>query len=217
MCVKMPKTIKEERLRWVIPIYNKEIKLVDAAKVCPHSKRSLERWLSAYRKQGEQGLEPQSTRPKTQPKETPIRIKEIILELRRKTGLCALKLSWKLEKNGIIIHPRTIGKIIKKEGLTRKYRTKKIKYKYVKFPLRPGELVEIDIKYVPGRIKGLRYYQFTAIDCSSRWRYLKVYDDKSTTSAIRFFKELIKIAPLRIRAIKTDNDACFTNRYVGLC
>jgi len=74
MCVKMPKTIKEERLRWVIPIYNKEIKLVDAAKVCPHSKRSLERWLSAYRKQGEQGLEPQSTRPKTQPKETPIRI-----------------------------------------------------------------------------------------------------------------------------------------------
>jgi len=170
MCVKMPKTIKEERLRWVIPIYNKEIKLVDAAKVCPHSKRSLERWLSAYRKQGEQGLEPQSTRPKTQPKETPIRIKEIILELRRKTGLCALKLSWKLEKNGIIIHPRTIGKIIKKEGLTRKYRTKKIKYKYVKFPLRPGELVEIDIKYVPGRIKGLRYYQFTAIDCSSRWR-----------------------------------------------
>lgn len=79
----MPKTIKEERLRWVLPIYNKEIRLVDAAKVCPHSKRSLERWLSAYRKHGKAGLEPKSTRPKTNPKETPIRIKETVIELRK--------------------------------------------------------------------------------------------------------------------------------------
>jgi len=28
----MPKTIKEERLRWILPIFNKEIRLKDAAK-----------------------------------------------------------------------------------------------------------------------------------------------------------------------------------------
>jgi hypothetical protein len=39
----MPKTVKGERLRWILPIHNKEIKLVDAAKVCPYSKRTLER------------------------------------------------------------------------------------------------------------------------------------------------------------------------------
>jgi len=211
----MSKTIKEERLRWVLPIYNKEIKLVDVVKVCPYSKRSLERWLAAYRKHGEEGLEPKSTAPRSHPRETPIRIKERIIELRRQTKLCALKLSWKLEKEGVIVHPRTIGKIIKEEGLARRYRTKKIKYQYLKLPLRPGELVEIDIKYVPGRVRGRRYYQFTAIDCASRWRYLKIYGDKSTTSALRFFRELMKMAPFRVRAIKTDNDACFTNRYVG--
>ena len=32
MCINMPKTIKEERLRWILPIHNKEIKLVDIAK-----------------------------------------------------------------------------------------------------------------------------------------------------------------------------------------
>ena len=211
----MSKTIKEERLKWVLPIYNKQIKLVDVVKVCPHSKRSLERWLSAYRKHGINGLEPKSTRPKSNPNETPIRIKERVIELRKETKLCALKLSWRLEKDGVIIHPRTVGKIIKKQGLTRRYKTKKIQYKYVKFPLRPGELVEIDVKYVPGRIKGLRYYQFTAIDCSSRWRYLEVYDDISTNSALKFFKELIRVAPFRVRAIKTDNGAYFTNRYTG--
>ena len=97
----MPKTIKEERLRWILPIYNKEIKLVDAIKVCPHSKRSLERWLSLYREYGESGLIPQSTRPKTSPSETPIRLKERVIELRKETKLCALKLGWKLEKENI--------------------------------------------------------------------------------------------------------------------
>ena len=211
----MPKNIVEERLRWVLPIYHKQIKLVDAAKVCKHSKRSLERWLSAYRKHGVKGLEPKSTRPKSNPKETPIRIRERIIELRKETKKCALKLQWNLEKQGIKIHYQTIQKIIKKEGLTRKYRIRRIKYKYIKAQLEPGELVEIDIKYVPGRVNGLRYYQFTAIDCASRWRHLKIYDDRSNFSAIRFLKEVIKKAPFSIRAIKTDNDFVFTNRYTG--
>ena len=39
MCINMSKTIKEERLRWITPIINKEIRLIDIAKVCPCSKR----------------------------------------------------------------------------------------------------------------------------------------------------------------------------------
>lgn len=215
MCIIMPKTIKQERLRWILPIYNKQIKLVDVAKVCPHSQRSLERWLSAYRKYGEAGLEPKSTRPKTNPNETSIRIKEEIISLRKETKECAQVLKWKLLDKGVNINVRTIGKIIKHEGLTRKYRIRKVTYKYVKALLQPGGLVEIDIKYVPHKIQGKRYYQFTAIDCTSRWRYLKVYDDMGNGSAINFLKEVIKKAPFTIRAIKTDNGSCFTNRYTG--
>lgn len=211
----MPKTIKEERLRWVLPIYNKEIKIVDAAKVCPHSQRTLERWLASYKKEGAVCLEPKSTKPKTNPKETPIRIKERVIELRRETKLCAEKLKWKLEKEGIALHKNTIHKIIKQEGLTRKYRVRKLKYKYIKVPLNKGELVEIDVKYVPDLIGNKQYYQFTAIDCASRWRYLKIYDDYSNFNSIKFLEELIKIAPFRVRAIKTDNGSNFTNRYIG--
>ena len=211
----MAKTIKEERLRWVLPIIQKEIKLVDAIKVCPYGQRSLERWVASYKQFGHAGLEPKSTQPKTNPKETPIAIKESILKLRRETKLSAKKLAWKLEKENIKVHPRTIGKIIKREGLTRKYRIRKIKYKYIKAQLKTGELVEIDIKFVPKRLKNKRFYQFTAIDCSSRWRYLKIYEDESSFSAINFLKELINVAPFNIQAIKTDNGSCFTNRYTG--
>ena len=211
----MPKTIKEERLRYILPIYNKEVKLKDAAKVSPHSKRSLERWIAAYKKYGEAGLEPKSTRPRTSPNETPIRIKEKVIELRKETKLCARKLNWKLKKDNIILHENTVHKFIKGEGLVRKYRIRKLKYKYIKVPLARGELVEIDVKYVPDLIKNEQYYQFTAIDCASRWRYLKIYDNYSNSDSIDFLEELIKIAPFRIRAIKTDNGTNFTNRYVG--
>jgi len=215
MCIKMPINIKEERLRWVLPIYNKEIRLIDAAKVCSHSKRSLERWLAAYREYGEDGLEPKSTRPKTNPHETPIRLKERIIATRKDTNKCAIKLKWQLKKEGIEIHENTIQKIIKKEGLVRKYRIRKLKYKYIRIPLAKGELVEIDVKYVPDPIKNRKYYQFTAIDTASRWRYLKIYDSYSNSDSIDFLKKLIQVAPFRIRAIKTDNGSNFTNRYIG--
>jgi hypothetical protein len=76
MAIQMAKTIKEERLRWVLPIAYGQVRLVDVAKVCPHSKRSLERWLAKCKKHGDWSLEPKSTEPKTQPRETPIWIKE---------------------------------------------------------------------------------------------------------------------------------------------
>jgi transposase len=211
----MPTTIKEERLRWVLPIARKEVRLKDVAKVCPHSKRSLERWLAAYREYGEEGLIPVSTRPRSNSNETPIRIKERIVELRKKKKTCALKLKWQLEKENIFIHKNTVHKIIKNEGLVRRYRVRKLKYKYIKIPLSPGELVEIDVKFVPETVENKQYYQFTAIDCATRWRYLKIYDDYSNFNSIRFLEKLIAVASFRIRAVKTDNGSNFTNRYTG--
>jgi transposase InsO family protein len=215
MCTKLPNNALEERLRWVLPIINKQIRLIDACKVFPGGSRTLERWVSDYRKYETKGLTPKSTRPKSQPNETSIRIKERIIELRKETKLCAKKLNYKLRKENITVSDRLVNKIIKTEGLTRKYRVRKLKYKYIKVPLLPGELVEIDIKYVPKRLKNKKYYQFTAIDCASRWRHLEVYDDMGNGRVIEFLNKLIEIAPFKIKAIKTDNGSCFTNRYTG--
>lgn len=215
MAISMSKTIKEERLRWVLPIVHKEIKLTDAAKVCPYSKRSVERWAAAYREYGEEGLELKSTARKTQENETPIRIKEHIIELRKQTKKCALKLHWQMEKEGLMVPARTIGEILKREGLVRKYRVKRMKYKYLKATLRPGELMEIDVKYVPGSIADRQYFQYTAIDRASRWRHLAVYDEQVNHHSVLFLREVIARAPFVILAIKTDNHATFTNYYTG--
>lgn len=211
----MAKNIQEERFRWIEPIINKEKRMVAVAQICPHSLRSLKRWKKAYEEHGIEGLIPKSTKPKTQPNETPIRIKEEVIALRKKTKLCAKKLHWKLAKQGLIVPERTIGKILKDEGLVKKYRKKKIVYKYIKVQRRPGELIEIDVKHVPGPIKGRKYYQYTCIDTASRWRHLEVFDQESTYHSIEFLKIVMKKFPYTIQAIKTDNHSTFTNYYLG--
>jgi len=211
----MPNSTKEEKYRWIKPILDKEITIKQMTRVCPFSERTLKYWLSSFRRGGLDELANKSTRPKSHPEETSIRIKERIVELRKATGLCAKKLNYKLAKEKVIVSNRLIGKILKSENLVRKYRVRKLKYRYVKVPLLAGELMEIDIKYVPKRVQGMRYYQFTAIDCASRWRYLKIYAGQYNEYSIAFLKEVLQVFPHRIRAIKTDNGMCFTNRYTG--
>lgn len=215
MAIHMAQDIQEERLRWVLPLADGSISWSEILKVCPYSKRTLERWLSAYRTGGRAALEPCSTRPKTNPKETPIALKEQVIALRKQTKLCALKLHWRLEKQGTRIHERTIGKILKDEGLVRKYRVRKVTYKYLRAKRSPGELVEIDVKHVPGTVAGRRYFQYTAIDTASRWRYLRIFDAEATYHSILFLKDVMQRFPYSITGIKTDNHSTFTNYYLG--
>jgi transposase InsO family protein len=191
------------------------MRLVDVAKVCPHSVRSLKRWKKAYLAGGMDGLIPKSTEPKSSPRETPIRIKEGVVTLRKTTKLCAQKLHWRLKKHGLVVPVSTIGKILKKEGLVRKYRVKKVTYKYLRAERKPGELMEMDVKYVPGAIQGRRYYQYTVIDTASRWRHLEVFDDQTTDHSIRMMEIVVARFPHQVRGLKTDNHSTFTNYYIG--
>jgi transposase InsO family protein len=216
MTIKMSQNIKEERWRWIKPIIDKEISIVSLVKVCPYSESSIKRWLKAFKRGGVEALESKSTEPKTQPNETPIWIKERVIELRKETKLCAKKLHWRLSKQGLVVPVSTIGKILKDEDLVRKYRVRKIKYKYIKAERKPGELLEIDVKYVPGRIAGERYFQYTAIDTASKWRHLEVYSEQTNFHSILFLTKVIEIFKYKIQAIKTDNGSIFTNYYTSM-
>ncbi len=211
----MTQTLQQERYLWIKPLIQKKLTYAEVLKTCPHSKRSLERWVALFKHGGIEALMPQSTAPHTQPHETPIYLKEEIRILRKRTGLCALKLHWKLEKQGMLIHARTIGKILKQDGLVRKYRTKKTKYKYLRAERKPGELIEIDVKYVPGTVAGKRYYQYTAIDTATRWRYLRIFEEQTTFHSIRFLEDVMQRFPYQITGVKTDNGSIFTNYYLG--
>lgn len=104
---------------------------------------------------------------------------------------------------------------MKKEGLVRRYRIKRIKYKYIRAERKPGELIEVDVKYVPGNVENKQYFQYTAIDCASRWRCLKIFECQGTWESIKFLEEVIDRFPHPIQAVKTDNHSTFTSYYTG--
>ena len=82
----------------------------------------------------------------------------------------------------------------------------------------PGERVQIDVKHVPavcivGDAKGKKFYQYTAIDEFSRFRYVEAFEEASTYTSAIFLEHLLKAFPFKIECVQTDNGFEFTKRF----
>ncbi len=213
----MPQNEVEERYRWISPILKGELTIEQLTKVCPFSKRTIKYWLSNYRKYGSSGLTNQSRRPDSCPWQTPNDIYQKVVDLRNDFHIGGKKIFWKLQKQGIKISEKTVNRILKKEGLVRRYRTKRNPneiYQPQQFTV-PGEMIEVDVKYGIKLASHEWWYQFTAKDKASRWRLLYGYESQDNYCSLRFIDQLLAKVPFQIKAIKTDNGSIFTNRATG--
>lgn len=213
----MPESKQQVRYQWISPILDSQLSIVDVCKVCPFSERTIKYWLNRYRRSGVGGLLDRSTRPHSSPNQTAGWIEEKIKDIRDKKDIGGKKIFWELQKERIKIGERTVNHILKRNGLTRIYRSKR-EYVYHKKQITvPGELVEIDIKYGIHFGFGRWWYQYTAIDLASRWRYLQAFENRQNDYSLVFLIRLIKktMDMFKIKAVKTDNDAVFTNRLTG--
>ena len=213
----MPYNEVEERLRWISPILKGELTIEQMIKVCPFSERTLKYWLADYREYGEEGLISDSRKPNSCPWATSEEVKTKIIELRKDYHIGGQKIFWKLQKAGFGIKERTVNKILKKEGLVRRYRAKRKPeeiYKPQEFKI-PGQMVEVDVKYGINLEERRWWYQFTAKDKASRWRLLWGFENQDNFYSMKFLDLLLSKAPFKIQSIKTDNGSIFTNRYIG--
>lgn len=84
---------------------------------------------------------------------------------------------------------------------------------------RPGQRIQVDVKFVPSaclanpNLAGERFFQYTAIDEYSRWRFVETFEEHSTYSSTMFLEHLVKAFPCRIECVQTNNSAKFTNRF----
>ena len=83
----------------------------------------------------------------------------------------------------------------------------------------PGERIQIDVKRVPQSSVNDgtddKYYQYTAIDEYSRFRYLEVFKEQSTYSSSEFIKHCVKRMPFKILCVQTDNGFEFTSKFIS--
>lgn len=82
----------------------------------------------------------------------------------------------------------------------------------------PGQRVQVDVKHVPsaclvGDAKGQKFYQYTAIDEFSRFRYVEAFNEASTYTSSIFAKNFVRAFKFNIECVQTDNGFEFTNRF----
>ena len=165
-------------------------------------------------------LRDRSRRPHSHPNQhTPEEIK-LIQDMRRRNPHAGLVVFWvKLTQRGYQRSITGLYRFLKKQGMTAQ---KLPNPKYVPKPYEqmayPGQRVQIDVKFVPAcclvnEAKGKKFYQYTAIDEYSRWRYVEAFEEHSTYSSARFLEHLIRRFPMPIECVQTDNGMEFTKRF----
>jgi len=112
----------------------------------------------------------------------------------------------------------------KRIGLTQKEKLKKPPRKARKFPelSTPGEKVQIDVKVVPYNcLKGeakqyeRRFYQWTAIDVCTRFRFVYAFEEHTPENSVKFLQMVKKAFGFDIQTVQTDNGTEFTYKYIS--
>lgn len=152
---------------------------------------------------------------------TPEELK-LISDMRKRNPNAGLVVFWvKLMQRGYTRSITGLYRVLRRQG---QMAVKPPNPKYIPKPYqlmyRPGERIQIDVKHVPaaclvGAAKGKKYYQYTAIDEFSRFRYLEAFEECSTYSSTQFLKNMLKAFPFKVECVQTDNGFEFTKRFGG--
>ena len=167
-----------------------------------------------------QSLADKSHRPYHHPNQhTPEELK-LITDMRKRNSNAGLVVFWvKLRQRGYSRSITGLYRVLRKQG---QMAVKPPNPKYIPKPyekmLYPGQRVQIDVKVVPtacivGDAQGEKFYQYTAIDEYSRFRYLEAFKEQSSYSSAVFVEHLLKKFPFKIECIQTDNGQEFTKAY----
>jgi len=166
-----------------------------------------------------QSLKEQSHRPKHHPNQHTETELKLIMDMRRRNPNDGLVVFWvKLMQRG---YKRTINglyRVLIKRGAAA---VKPKNPKYIPKPYEqmsyPGQRVQIDVKHVPaaclvGEAQGKKFYQYTAIDEFSRYRYLEAFEECSTYSSAIFLEHMLNAFPFKVECVQTDNGFEFTKQ-----
>lgn len=189
------------------------------------SRRTVCKWLSRWRQEGEQGLRDRTSRPKRSPRKLAQACEEAVVHLRR---------TFLMPAYGIAAHLKlaysTVCRYLQRHGISRK--------RDIMPPPKPrryerkasGEIIHIDIKKLAkidgvghrihgdrtqGKGKGWEYLH-VAIDDHSRMAYSEILPDESGDSSLVFARNAVKWFRrhgIKTQRIMTDNGVGYKKRY----
>ena len=208
----------------------------EVARLFRVSRATVNKWVQRYRQEGPAGLLDRTSRPHTQPRQTPGDTVRAICALRQKQSWGPHRLAWALG-----LARSTVYAVLRRAGLHRLawlHRTTRqiVRYEHSQ----PGDLLHLDIKKL-GRIppgggkrllpefaethsgpkRQLRLgfdFLHVAVDDHSRYAYTEALPDEQGQTAADFLERaLAHFASLGItvQRVLTDNGGCYRSRVFG--
>ena len=212
---------QDMRFRLSLIHYSEKYGVSKAAMKYRVNRQYIYRWRNRYNGSID-SLRNQSRRPHHHPNQHTLEELKLIADMRRRNPYTGLVVFWvKLMQRGYKRSIAGLYRILRRQGIMA---DKLPNPKYVPKPYEqmhyPGERIQIDVKFVPAvclvnEAKGQKFYQYTAIDEFSRWRYVEAFDEHSTYSSAVFLEHLIKAFPMPIECVQTDNGSEFTKRFTS--
>ena len=195
-----------------------------AAKQYGCSRASIYRWIKRYDGTWQSLLE-KSHRPKHHPNEhTPEENRQIMnsFYLYERYGYDGVyddlvRKGYQRSFSGMIYAIKRLGFL----KPSKKHKSRKTDRRYPEL-LYPGEKVQIDVKEVPfcclrgdALHNDKHFYQWTAIDECTRYRYVYAFEEHTPENTVKFLGMLTKAFPFKIKTIQTDNGAEFTYKFIS--
>lgn len=201
------------RARWYLQAdkYGKTVR--EVCEIFGISKKTYHKW---YNK--DHGYESSQYRPRKKHPDTKLtpRVQSLIYDAKLKYNYGPEKMSIYLKKkHGISASSTIIYRYFKKRRLIRKPQRKQpwyapMKHRFV--ATKPGENVQLDVKYVPSTQGGWEY-QFRFQDTYTNMQYAINCLDKSSHAARYAFRKARSYFPFPISGIQTDNGSEFRGEF----
>jgi transposase InsO family protein len=206
---------RETRFRWYLQVekYNKTIP--EVCSIFGISKKTYHKWYNRDHGYGSNNHRPRKTHPNL--KLTP-KVKCAIYEAKTKYNYGPKKMKlYVKDKLNVNVSATVIYRYFKKKHLIRKPRKKQSWYAPMKEPFfsrKPGENVQIDVKYVPsGKEPGTWNYQYRFIDTFTNLQFAVDCYSKSAMATLFAWGQAKKYFPFEIAGVQTDNGGEFRGLF----
>ena len=189
------------------------------------STRTLYRWKKALRKSGGklEGLNPKSRRPiSARRRMIPNEVERAIIEMRTKYPRMGKDMMTPLlvEEYGLLLSVSYVGRCIKalkernliKDPVPKSYGRSKRRKKP-----RRKEKTGYEVDTVIRFIDGVKTYIITAISLETKFAFAFAYRSHSSRCARDFLEKLVKVSPVPVVAIQTDNGSEFAKEFALAC
>lgn len=166
----------------------------------------LGRWWKRYQADDLVGLTPLSRRPEQSPTRLSAAVARQVLRLRTQR-LSAVRIAHTLG-----VGHSTVHRVLVRHGvshLPQPARPKARRYE----KLRPGELLHLDLKFLPALRNARHDFEFAAVDDFSREAVVAIRTEQTSRDAAAFLEHVVATLPYRIEAVLTDNALAFTMRF----